>query len=125
YTIIYVIMTAGAFGIVILMTANGAEAGELEDLKGLNQRSPWFAAMMLLIMVSMIGVPPLAGFYAKWWVLSTLLDAGQIWLALAGVFFSVVGAFYYLRVIRLMYFDVADTATSQRLQPGLDLKLLL
>jgi NADH-quinone oxidoreductase subunit N len=68
-------------------------------------------------------VPPLAGFYAKWWVLSALVDSGQVWLAVAGVVFSVIGAFYYLRVIRLMYFDDAEHGTA--LQPGLDLRLLL
>ncbi len=123
YTFIYVIMTAGAFGVVILLTSDGLEASELDDLRGLNRRSPWFAAMMLLIMVSMIGVPPLAGFYAKWWVLSALLDAGHVWLALAGVFFSVIGAFYYLRVIRLMYFEEGEAKSA--LQPGLDLRVLL
>jgi NADH-quinone oxidoreductase subunit N len=123
YTLVYVIMTAAAFGVVILLSAGGPEAGELEDLKGLNERSPWFAAMMLLVMVSMVGVPPLAGFYAKWWVLSALVDAGQVWLAIAGVVFSVIGAFYYLRVIRLMYFD--EGTSQAALQPGLDLRILL
>ena len=98
-------MAAAAFGLVILLSRRGFEADALDDFKGLNQRSPWFAAMMLLIMVSMIGVPPLAGFYAKWWVLSALVDAGHVWLAIVAVVFSVVGAFYYLRVIKLMYFD--------------------
>lgn len=123
YTLVYVLMTAGAFGIVILMTSDGVEAGELEDLRGLNRRSPWFAAVMLLLMVSMIGVPPLAGFYAKWWVLSALVGSGHVWLAIAGVLFSVIGAFYYLRVIRLMYFE--DGGTNAALQPGLDLRILL
>lgn len=115
YTIVYVIMAAGAFGIVVLLGRKGNDADELEDLRGLSQRSPWFALMMLLLMVSMIGVPPLAGFYAKWWVLAALLDAGQLWLAVAGVLFSVIGAFYYLRVIKLMYFDtpVADAPLRQ------------
>jgi NADH-quinone oxidoreductase subunit N len=97
--------------------------GDLDDLKGLNQCHPWFAAMMLLIMVSMVGVPPLAGFYAKWWVLSALVEAGQIWLAIGGVLFSVIGAFYYLRVIRLMYFDAP--ASDRVLSPALDLRVLL
>lgn len=123
YTIVYVIMTAGAFGVVILLSSNGTEAAELDDLRGLNRRSPWFAAVMLLLMVSMIGVPPLAGFYAKWWVLSALLDAGQTWLAIAGVLFSVIGAFYYLRIIWLMYFD-EGTATAE-LQQAIDLRILL
>lgn len=123
YTLVYVVMTAGAFGIIILMSVKGVEAGELNDLRGLNQRSPWFAAVMLLIMISMIGVPPLAGFYAKWWVLSALVEAGYIWLAIAGVLFSVIGAFYYLRVIRLMYFEAP--LSQPDLQPAWDLRILL
>jgi NADH-quinone oxidoreductase subunit N len=123
YTLVYVLMTAAAFGVVILLSPDGSRAGELDDLRGLNQRNPWFAAMMLLIMVSMVGVPPLAGFYAKWWVLSALLDAGQTWLAIVGIVFSVIGAFYYLRVIRLMYFDSASNEAA--LRPGFDLQLLL
>ncbi len=105
YTIIYVIMAAGAFGILLLMSRRGFDADLLDDFKGLSRRSPWFAFITLLIMVSMIGVPPLAGFYAKWWVLQAVLDAGYLWLAIVGVVFSVIGAFYYLRVIKLMYFD--------------------
>lgn len=105
YTIIYVIMAAGAFGMLLLMSRRGFDADYLDDFKGLNSRSPWFAMIMLLIMVSMIGIPPLAGFYAKLWVLQAVLDAGYLWLAIVGIVFSVVGAFYYLRVIKLMYFD--------------------
>ena len=123
YTVVYVIMASGAFGMVILLGRKGHEADELDDLRGLNQRSPWFAAIMLLLMISMIGVPPLAGFYAKWWVLAALLDAGKLGLALAGIVFSVVGAFYYLRIIKLMYFDApAETAA---LRPEADLRLAL
>ncbi len=117
YTIVYVLTAAAAFGIVILMSRNGKEADRLDDLKGLGKRSPWFAAMMLLVMVSMIGVPPLAGFYAKWWVLTALVNSGQVWAAVTAVLFSVIGAFYYLRVIRLMYFDDSD-ATGTPLSGG-------
>jgi NADH-quinone oxidoreductase subunit N len=123
YTLVYVLMAAGAFGIIILMSRDGFEADRLDDLKGLSQRSPWFAAIMMLLMVSMIGVPPLAGFYAKWWVLEALIHAGKIWLAIAGVVFSVIGAFYYLRVIKLMYFD--DCEDSSALEGGWDLRIVL
>jgi NADH-quinone oxidoreductase subunit N len=123
YTLVYVIMTAGAFGVIILLSGGNAEAEELADFRGLNRRSPWFAGMMLLIMVSMIGVPPLAGFYAKWWVLAALLDAGHVWLAVIAVVLSVVGAFYYLRVLWLMYFD--DTETAAVPQIAMDLRLVL
>jgi NADH-quinone oxidoreductase subunit N len=105
YTIIYVIMAAGAFGMIILLSRKGFEADQLDDLKGLSVRSPWFAFIMLLLMFSMVGVPPFAGFFAKWWVLAALVDAGHVGLAVVAVLFSVIGAFYYLRVIRLMYFD--------------------
>jgi len=123
YTVVYVLMAAGAFGIVILLGRQGETSDQLDDLRGLSQRSPWFAFMMLLLMISMIGVPPLAGFYAKWWVLAALLDSGHLWLAVAGVLFSVIGAFYYLRVIKLMYFD--QPVETQPLREGGSLRLVL
>lgn len=123
YTLVYVIMTAGAFGVVILLSHGRIEAEELADFRGLNRRSPWFAGVMLLIMVSMIGVPPLAGFYAKWWVLASLLEAGHAWLVVAAVVFSVIGAYYYLRVIWMMYFDDSETAAVP--QPAMDLRFVL
>jgi NADH-quinone oxidoreductase subunit N len=123
YTIIYSIMAAGAFGIVILMSRRGFESDELNDFRGLNQRSPWFAAMMMLVMVSMIGIPPFAGFFAKLNVLTAMVGANQTWLAIVAVIFSVVGAFYYLRVIRLMYFDAPTESTP--LVAGMDVRLLL
>jgi NADH-quinone oxidoreductase subunit N len=116
-------MAAGAFGVVILMSRKGFEADRLEDFKGLNQRSPWFAAVMLLIMISMIGVPPLAGFYAKWWVLAAVIDAGHIWLAVVAVLFSVIGAFYYLRIVKLMYFD--DGEDFETLKGSMDHRFVL
>jgi len=105
YTLVYVIMAAGSFGFLVVLSSRGEEVENLDDLRGLWQRSPWFALMMILLMVSMIGVPPLAGFYAKWWVLSALLATGHVGLAVTGLVASVVGAYYYLRVIRLMIFD--------------------
>lgn len=123
YTIVYVLMAAAAFGILILMSRRGFDAELLDDFAGLSQRSPWFAAMMMLVMVSMIGVPPLAGFYAKWWVLAAVLNAGHTWLAIVAVVFSVVGAFYYLRVIKLMYFD--EPEDSLGLEAPVDLRFVL
>ncbi|MCL4721055.1 MAG: NADH-quinone oxidoreductase subunit NuoN [Gammaproteobacteria bacterium] len=105
YTVVYVIMAAGAFGFLVVLGSRGEDVEELDDLRGLWQRSPWFALMMVLLMVSMIGVPPLAGFYAKWWILSALLDAGYLGLTVVALLTSVIGAYYYLRVIRLMLFD--------------------
>ena len=111
YTITYVIMAAGSFGMILLLSRRGFEADLLDDFKGLNQRSPWFAAMMLMFMFSTAGVPPFVGFFAKLYVIQALLDVGHVWLALAGVFFSVIGAYYYIRIVKLMYFDdPLDTA---------------
>jgi len=123
YTIIYVIMAAGAFGMVILLSRKGFDADELDDFKGLSKRSPWFAFIMMLLMISMIGVPPLARFYAKWWVLQSILDQGYTWLAIVAVVFSVIGAFYYLRLIKLMFFDEPEEVTM--LEAPADLKLVL
>jgi NADH-quinone oxidoreductase subunit N len=123
YTLIYVITAAGAFGMVILMSRGGFEADQLDHYKGLNARSPWFAAIMLLLMLSLIGVPPLAGFFAKWSILAALIGADKTWLAALGVLFSVIGAFYYLRVVRLMYFDTGLDQIAP--EAGLDLRVLL
>jgi NADH-quinone oxidoreductase subunit N len=123
YTLIYVIMAAGAFGMVILMSRTGFEADRLDDYKGLNARSPWFAGIMLFLMFSLTGVPPFAGFFAKWTILAALVDAGKIWLAAVAVLFSVIGAFYYLRIVRLMYFDQGLDRTAP--EAGLDLRILL
>ncbi len=108
YTLTYSLMSLGGFGMIILLTRSGFEAEELTDFKGLNQRSPWFAFMMLILMFSMAGVPPTVGFWAKLTVLKAVIDVDMLWLALVAVFFSVVGVFYYLRVIKLMYFDDAE-----------------
>jgi NADH-quinone oxidoreductase subunit N len=105
YTLVYVIMAAGSFGFLVLMSRRGEPMESLDDLRGLSQRHPWLALMLLLLMVSQIGIPPLAGFYAKWWVISALVDSGHVGLALAAVVLSVIGAFYYLRIIRMAYFD--------------------
>jgi NADH-quinone oxidoreductase subunit N len=123
YTMSYVLMAAAAFGMIIVLSRRGFEAERLEDFRGLNQRSPWFALMMLLIMFSMAGVPPLIGFYAKLTVLSALVDANLVWLAIFGVVLAVVGAFYYLRVVWYMYF--AEAPDSTPLQSALDLKLVI
>jgi NADH-quinone oxidoreductase subunit N len=99
YTFTYVLMAAAAFGMIILLSHRGFEAERLEDFKGLNARSPWFAFVMLMIMFSMAGVPPFVGFDAKLVVLESALDAGLVWLAAVGVLFAVIGAYYYIRVV--------------------------
>jgi NADH-quinone oxidoreductase subunit N len=90
---------------IVWFARAGFEADRLEDFKGLNRRSPWHAFLMLLLMFSMAGVPPLAGFYAKLLVIQSVIAAGMIWLAVAAVLFAVIGAYYYLRVVKFMYFD--------------------
>jgi len=101
----YVLMSLAGFGMILLLSRKGFEAEKLEDLKGLNQRSPWLAFLMLIVMFSMAGVPPTLGFYAKFAVLQAALQAGFVWIVVFAVLMAVVGAFYYLRVIKLMYFD--------------------
>lgn len=108
YIITYALMAAGAFGMIILLSRAGFEADEIEDFKGLNQRNAWFAFMMLILMFSMAGVPPTVGFYAKLSVLQAVIQIDMVWLAAVAVFFSVIGAFYYIRLIKVMYFDDAE-----------------
>ena len=110
YVIAYVIMSMGAFGFIILAGRKGHEADNLDDYKGLAGASPWFALMMLLFMFSLAGVPPFLGFWAKWYVIKEVVAIGYVWLAVLAVVFSVIGAYYYLRVVKLMYFDRADAA---------------
>ena len=123
YVLVYVLMGLGTFGMIMLLSRQGFEAENLDDFKGLNQRSPWYAFVMLLLMFSMAGVPPTVGFYAKLSVLQAALQAGYLWLVVAAVLMSVVGAFYYLRIVKLMYFDAPqDTAP---LRPQADMSLLM
>ncbi len=105
YAIVYAVTAAGAFGLVVLLGRAGFEGDQLEDFKGLAERSPWFAFLALVLMLSMAGVPPFVGFWAKWSVLAQVVAVGDVWLALAAVLFAVVGAFYYLRVVWYVYFE--------------------
>ena len=125
YVLVYLLMTLGSFGMILLLSRDGFEAENLEDFKGLNQRSPWYAFMMLLLMFSMVGVPPTVGFYAKLAVLQAVLSLGNLGIALAviAILFSAVGAFYYLRVVKLMYFDAPDDLAP--IAPRADVKVLL
>lgn len=123
YSIVYAIMTLGAFGMIVLLSRSGFEADKLEDFKGLSTSQPWFALMMLILMFSMAGVPPLVGFHAKLAVLRSVVQADMVWLAIVAVLFSVIGAFYYLRIIKLMYFDEAkDTIVVEK---NWDMRFLL
>ncbi|MEJ2395234.1 MAG: NADH-quinone oxidoreductase subunit NuoN [Candidatus Thiodiazotropha sp.] len=123
YTLVYALMSAGGFGVVIALSRKGFEAENLEDFKGLNQRNPWFAGMMLLLMFSMAGVPPTVGFFAKLFVLDAVVSVDLTWLALVGVFFSIIGAFYYIRIVKLMYFDQPTDETP--LSVGIDTQVVL
>ena len=107
YMISYVLVAAGAFGMILLLARQSFEADKLDDFKGLNARSPWFAGMMAILMFSLAGLPPFIGFWAKLGVIQAVLNIGYTWLAVVAVLFSVVGAFYYLRVVKVMYFDDA------------------
>ncbi len=123
YVIVYALMSMGGFGMIILLSRAGFEADKLDDFKGLNNRSPWFAFMMLIFMFSMAGVPPTVGFYAKFSVLQAVVEAGWAWLAVLAVLFSVIGAFYYLRLVKLMYFDKAED--NAPLSAGIDMRVLM
>jgi len=123
YTLTYALMSLGGFGVIILLTRKGFEADNISDLKGLNQRSPWFAFMMLIIIFSMAGVPPTVGFWAKLAVLKAVVNIDMLWLALVAVFFSIVGIFYYLRIIKLMYFD--DAEDKSEINCGRDMQIVL
>lgn len=123
YVLVYAAMSLGGFGMIVLLSRAGFEADRLEDFKGLNQRSPWHAFLMLLLMFSMAGVPPLAGFYAKLLVIQSVIAAGMVWLAVAAVLFAVIGAYYYLRVVKLMYFD--DAVTREPVAAGRGFGVLL
>ncbi len=123
YTLTYALMALAGFGVIILLTRSGFEAEEISDLKGLNQRSPWFALIMLIVIFSMAGVPPTVGFWAKLAVLKAVVNIDMLWLALVAVFFSIIGIFYYLRVIKVMYFDAAED--SNEIQCGKDMQITL
>jgi NADH-quinone oxidoreductase subunit N len=110
YTIVYAITSLGGFGMILLLSRKGFEADRIEDFKGLNDRNPWFAFILMLLLISMIGVPGTAGFVAKLSVLQAVIGVDRIGLAVFAVILSVIGAFYYLRVIKLMYFDKPDDA---------------
>ncbi len=123
YAITYALMAIGGFGMIILLSRAGFEADQLDDFKGLNERSPWFALMMLILMFSMAGVPPTVGFYAKLSVLQAVIHVDMVWLAVVAVFFSIIGAFYYIRVIKLMYFDAP--LSEEPLKPGAELQVVV
>jgi NADH-quinone oxidoreductase subunit N len=112
YMISYVLVAAGAFGMILLLARQGFESDKIDDFRGLNARSPWFAGMMAILMFSLAGLPPFIGFWAKLGVIQAVLGVDYTWLAVVAVLFSVVGAFFYLRIVKLMYFDEPTESTS-------------
>ncbi len=122
YVIAYVLMTLGTFAMIMLLCREGFEAENIDDFKGLSKRNPWYAFITLLFMLSLAGIPPMIGFYAKFAVLQAVVNAGFVWLAVVAVLFSLIGAFYYLRIIKLMYFD--EPETNEPILPNSDVKIL-
>lgn len=123
YVIVYALMSMGTFGVIILLGRAGFESDRLDDFKGLAARSPWFALVMLILMFSMAGVPPFVGFWAKWFVLKEAVASGFVWVAVLAVVFSIIGAFYYLRMVKLMYFDEPELPLQIRAGAGMRLVL--
>lgn len=123
YTITYALTAAGAFAVLILLGREGVEAETLDDIKGLNERNPWYAFIMMMLLFSMAGIPPTVGFYAKLSVIDAVMQAGYLWPAVFMVVLSVIGAFYYLRAIKMMYFDKPDNTTP--IEAELDFTVLL
>ncbi len=124
YVITYVLTSAGTFGMILLLAWAGFESDEISDFAGLNKRSPWFAALMMMMMFSMAGVPFFVGFFAKFSVLTAVVAAGNLCLAIAAVFFSLVGAYYYLRVVKVMYFE-PPPANAACIEAPMDVKILI
>lgn len=125
YTITYAITSSVAFGVLLVLSRKGSEAENIADLSGLNETNPWYAAMLAIAMFSMAGVPPTVGFYAKLSVLQSVIQIDLIWLAVLAVLFSVIGLFYYLRVIKVMYFDKPQQDQVITIKHALDVKILL
>jgi NADH-quinone oxidoreductase subunit N len=123
YIIAYVLTTLGTFGVIQVLARYGFEAEEINDLKGLSKRSPWIALVMLILMISLMGIPPTAGFFAKLSVITAVAKAGHVWLAVLAVMMSLVGAFYYLRVIKTMFAD--EPLDMAPIKPSADVAMTL
>lgn len=115
YMLVYSLMSLSAFGLLVLMSRDGKEIESVTDLKGLSKQNPWLAFMMMIVMFSMAGVPPFVGFFIKLAVLKALVDVGLTWVAVLGLLFSVIGAYYYIRIVKVMYFDEPETDRVVRL----------
>jgi NADH-quinone oxidoreductase subunit N len=116
-------MSLAAFGVIIILNNKGYEADQISDYKGLSKNSPWFALVMLIVMLSMAGVPPFIGFYSKFSILQEVVSAGFITVAIIAVVFAVISAYYYLKIIKFMYFDESDK--DETISAPMDIKLIL
>jgi NADH-quinone oxidoreductase subunit N len=125
YTLTYALTAAVAFGVLIVLNRKGCEAEDISDLGGLNDSHPWYAALLAIAMFSMAGVPPTVGFYAKLSILQAVIQVDLLWLAIVAVLFSVIGLFYYLRIIKAMYFDKPAAEQTTTIKGALDVKVLL
>jgi NADH-quinone oxidoreductase subunit N len=123
YTIIYVLTTVGTFGLIMMLARAGHEAELISDFKGLGKRSPWFAIVMTILMFSLAGVPPMVGFIAKYAVLQAVANAGMVWLAVVAVMFSLIGAFYYLRIVKTIWFD--EAVDTSAISTPLDMRIIM
>jgi len=123
YIIIYSFTSLAAFGLILLMSRAGFEAEEISDYKGMNKRHPWYAFLMALVMFSMAGIPPTVGFFAKLAVIQALIDVEMYWLAVVAVLFAVIGAYYYLKIVKTLYFDQPETNDPVQVKPGMKLVL--
>ena len=112
YMLVYSLMSVAAFGLIILLSNQGLEIENIADLKGLNKRNPWLAFMMMIVLFSMAGVPPTVGFFTKLLVLKALVDVNLVWVAVLGLLFAVIGAYYYIRIIKVMYFEEASETVA-------------
>jgi NADH-quinone oxidoreductase subunit N len=125
YAVSYALMSTAAFGVILALARAGFECEEIDDFKGLNQRSPWMAFLMMLAMFSLAGVPPMFGFFAKLLVLQAAIHAGMLWLAIVGAVFAIIGLYYYLRVVKVMYFDKPREGLELKPQADWSLRTML
>lgn len=125
YTVTYVLTTLGTFGVIMVMSTKGIEVENISDLKGLNKRAPWLALIMLLLMFSLAGIPPMVGFTAKLAVLKSLLAADLLALAVFAVMMSLIGAFYYIRIVKTMYFDAPEQRFDGSVEVAADARAVL
>ena len=123
YVLAYVLMSLTAFGTIIVLNKQGFEADQIVDFRGLSKHSPWFALIMLFVMLSMAGVPPFIGFYSKLFILQQVISAGYVYLAIAAVVFAVISAYYYLQIIKSMYFDDAEKEVT--VSAPIDMRIIL